>query len=58
MSHDRHAPWSNSLDRLKALRARFTSSGRYDRAYKTYLAVQHAYERWADEVFAACTCQA
>ena len=53
MSQDRHAQWTGRLDRLKALRERFTSSGRYDRAYKTYLAVQHAYERWADEVFAA-----
>jgi hypothetical protein len=37
------------------LRERFTAGGRYGRAYKTYLAVQHAYERWADEVFAART---
>ncbi len=58
ISHDRHAQWTSRLDRLKALRARFTSSGRYDRAYKTNLAVQHAYERWADEVFAARTRQA
>jgi hypothetical protein len=58
MSHDRHAQWTSRLDRLKALRERFASVGRYDRAYKTYLAVQHAYERWADEVFAARAHQA
>lgn len=55
MSHDRQAQWTRRLDRLKALRERFTAGGRYGRAYKTYLAVQHAYERWADEVFAART---
>ena len=53
MSHQRQAQWTHRLQRLQALRDRFTGSGRYDRAYKAYLAVQHVYERWADEVFAS-----
>ena len=53
MSHDRQAQWSHRLDRLRALRERFVAARRYDRAYKVYLAIQHVYDRWADEVFRA-----
>ena len=51
MSHERQAQWSHRLDRLRALRERFLSAHRYDRAYKVYLTIQHVYDRWADEVF-------
>ena len=53
MSSKRQAQWTYRLERLHALRARFTGTSRYDRAYKAYLAIQHVYDRWADEVFAA-----
>ena len=53
MSHRRQAQWSDRFQRIQALRARPTGAGQYDRAYKAYLVAQHAYERWADEVFAA-----
>ncbi len=52
MSHQRQAQWTDRLQRLQALRDRLTGAGRYDRAYKAHLIVQHLYERWADEVFA------
>jgi hypothetical protein len=53
MSRERQAQWTHRLEHLHALRERFTSSHRYDRAYKAYLAVQHVYDRWADEMFAS-----
>ncbi len=53
MSHQRQAQWTHRLQLLQALRDRLTGAGRYDRAYKAHLIVQHVYERWADEVFAA-----
>lgn len=53
MSHQRQAQWTHRLQQLQALRDRLTGAGRYDRAYKAHLAVQHVYARWADEVFAA-----
>jgi len=53
MSRERQAQWSHRLERLQALRERFTCAHQYERAYKAYLAVQRLYDRWADEVFAA-----
>ena len=53
MSRERQAQWTHRLDRLHALRERFTQAHQYDRAYKAYLTVQHVYDRWADEVFAS-----
>jgi hypothetical protein len=53
MSHQRQTQWSHRLQQLNALRERYIGAGRYDRAYRAYLAAQHVYERWADEVFAA-----
>ena len=53
MSHERQAQWTYRLDRLRALRERLVAARRYDRAYKVYLAIQHVYDRWADEVFRA-----
>ncbi len=53
MSHQRQAQWTHRLQQLQALRDRLTGAGRYDRAYRAHLAVQHVYDRWADEVFAA-----
>jgi hypothetical protein len=52
MSHQRQSQWSHRLQQLQALRERYMRLGRYDRAHKAYLAAQHVYERWADEVFA------
>jgi lipopolysaccharide biosynthesis regulator YciM len=52
MSHQRQTQWSRRLQQLNALRERYMRVGRYDRAHKAYLAAQHVYERWADEVFA------
>ncbi len=52
MSRERQAQWARRLERLQVLRERFARASRYERAYKAYLAVQHLYERWADEVFA------
>ena len=53
MTQDRQAQWSHRISRLQALRDRFTGQSSYDRAYKVHLTIQHVYERWADEVFAA-----
>ena len=53
MSHQRQTQWSHRLQQLQTLRERFTTVGRYDRAYKAHVILQHVYERWADEVFAA-----
>ncbi len=54
MSHERQAQWAHRLEHLNALRDRFTSAGRYERAYKAHLIAQLVYDRWADEVFASC----
>jgi hypothetical protein len=51
MSHERQAQWTHRLDRLRGLREHFVAARRYDRAYEVYLAIQHVYDRWADEVF-------
>jgi hypothetical protein len=51
MSHERKAQWTHRLEYLLALRERFTSAHRYDRAYETYLTIQYAYDLWADEMF-------
>jgi predicted RNA-binding protein associated with RNAse of E/G family len=51
MSSQRKAQWNHRLELLHALRERFTTAHQYDRAYKTYLAIQHAYDLWADEMF-------
>lgn len=51
MSRERQAQWTHRLERLRALRERFTIAHRYDRAYEAYLTIQHLYDRWADEVF-------
>jgi hypothetical protein len=51
MSRERRAQWTHRLERLHALRERFTTAYRYDRAYKAYLAIQHVYDRWAGEMF-------
>jgi hypothetical protein len=53
MSHERQAQWTSRLERLQGLRERFVTARRYDRAYQVYLAIQHVYDRWADEVFRA-----
>jgi len=53
MSQQRRTQWAQRLDRLQGLRERFAQAGRYDRAHSAYLAVQHVYDRWAHEVFAA-----
>lgn len=53
MSQARRTQWSQRLSHLHALRERFSRVGRHDRAYKAYLVVQHAYDRWAAEVFAS-----
>jgi hypothetical protein len=51
MSRERQAQWAHRLERLHALRERFTIARRYDRAYLAYLTIQRLYDRWADEVF-------
>jgi hypothetical protein len=51
MSHERQAQWTHRLERLHALRERFTAAHYYVRAYDTYLIIQHVYDRWADEMF-------
>lgn len=51
MSRDRQAQWSHRLERLHALRDRFATARRYDRAYEAYLVIQHVYDRWAGEMF-------
>ena len=53
MSQDRQSQWSRRLARLQDLKERYTGRQRYDRAYRAHRAIQHVYERWADEVFAA-----
>jgi hypothetical protein len=53
MSPERQAQWTHRLERLRALRERLTQAQRYDRAYETYRAAQHVYDRWADEMFAS-----
>jgi predicted NAD/FAD-binding protein len=53
MSRQRQTQWSHRLQQLQTLRERFTTVGRYDRAHKAHLVLQHVYERWANEVFAA-----
>jgi hypothetical protein len=51
MSHERKTQWIHRLDHLHALRERFMAARRYDRAYETYLAIQHVYDLWAAEIF-------
>jgi hypothetical protein len=51
MSQQRQMRWSQRLERLHALRDRYAVASRYDRAYETYLIIQHVYDRWAEEVF-------
>lgn len=53
MSHLRQTQWSHRLQQLQTLREQFTAIGKYDRAYKAHLVLQHVYDRWATEVFAA-----
>jgi hypothetical protein len=53
MSQARQSQWTQRISRLQALKDRFAARNHYDRAYKAHLAIQHVYERWADEVFAA-----
>ena len=53
MSHPRQAQWSQRIQRILALRARFTKAGQYERADKAYRVAQHVYDQWADEVFQA-----
>ena len=51
MSRERQAQWTHRLERLHALRERFTLARRYDRAYVAYHTIQRLYDGWADEVF-------
>jgi hypothetical protein len=51
MSHERQAQWTHRVERLHSLRDRFTAAHYYDRAYESYLTIQHVYDRWADEMF-------
>jgi hypothetical protein len=51
MSRERQSQWTRRLERLHALREHLTAAHRYDRAYETYLIIQHVYDRWADEMF-------
>ena len=53
MSRERQYQWTHRLERLHALQERFLDRHQYKRAYRAYLAIQHVYDRWADEVFAA-----
>ena len=53
MSLERQAQWTHRLERLRALGERFTRAQCYDRADQTYRAVQHVYDRWANEMFAS-----
>ena len=57
MSQQRQAQWSHRLQQIQALQERFTGVGRYDRAHKAHRVVQHVYDRWAQEVFAAAHTQ-
>jgi hypothetical protein len=51
MSRERQTQWTHRLERLHALRERFTATRHYDRAYEAYLTIQRVYDRWADEMF-------
>ncbi len=51
MSRERQTQWTHRLERLHALRERFTAAHYYVRAHDTYLIIQHVYDRWADEMF-------
>ena len=51
MSRERKTQWTHPLEYLHALRERFTAARRYDRAYETYLAIHHAYDLLAGEIF-------
>ena len=51
MSLERKTQWTHRLEHLHALRERFLAAHQYDRAYETYLTIQHAYDLWADEMF-------
>jgi hypothetical protein len=51
MSHQRKTQWTHRLEQLHALRERFMAARQYDRAYETYLTIQHVYDLWADEMF-------
>ena len=53
MSPVRQDQWTQRISRLRALKDRFTSQTSFDRAAQAHRAIQHVYERWADEVFAA-----
>ena len=50
MPRERQAQWAHRLERLHALRERFTIARRYDPAYVAYLTIQRLYDRWADEM--------
>ena len=51
MSRERQAQWTRRLERLHTLREHLTAAHRYDRAYVSYLIIQHVYDLWADEMF-------
>ena len=51
MSRERKTQWTHRLEHLHALRERFLAARRYDRAYETYLTIQHADDLWVDEMF-------
>jgi hypothetical protein len=51
MSRERQAQWTRRLERLHALREQLTTAHCFDRAYDTYIIIQHVYDRWADEMF-------
>ncbi len=55
MSQVRQSQWSRRLERLQEIKARYTATRRYGRADQAHRAIQHVYERWADEVFAAAS---
>jgi hypothetical protein len=44
MSRERQAQRSHRLERLHALRERFTTAHRYNRAYAAYLTIQRLYD--------------
>ena len=43
--------WTDRIDALRSLRARFAAMERYERASRAHLALQRAYERLANEIF-------
>ncbi len=51
MSQSRQTQWTQRIIRLQVLKDNFMRRSRYDRAYRAHCAIQHVYERWADEVF-------